>query len=102
MRARDEPFAGHVPPCALVGARNAGVGERLGDPLRTRIASAANGGEPVVEHAIGGIDLQRDDVDRVRFPAHGEFGAGNERDCGLAGGRRRFGQAAGVVVVGER
>jgi len=41
-------------------------------------------------------------MDRVALPAHRKLGAGNEGHGGVARGSGRFGQAAGIVVVGQR
>ena len=69
---------------------------------RPRFAGRANAGEPGFERRVRGIDAQRNDVHRVRLPAHRQFGARNERDARVLCGCTGFGKARGFVVIRER
>ena len=102
MRARDQPFAGDIAPCALVRAGDARLRERLRHPAGARVATAANFRQPVTQHRIVRIDLQRDHVNRVAFPAHRQFRAGHERDARIPRRHTGFRQSGGFVVIGER
>ena len=102
VRARDEPFAGHVAQRAFVGAGDAGGGQRIAHPLRARRAALADLGQAAVERGVIGIDPQPDHVDRLVLPAHRQLGAADELDPGRR--RRVLGlrQSRDLVVVGQR
>ena len=102
MRARHQPVAGDVPARAVVRVPDAGFGQARGDAMRARIASRADAGQSCVEGGVGFIDVEAEDVQRVRLPAYRQFGAGDERYSRVQRRDARFGQTRGFIVIRER
>ena len=69
--------------------------------MRARVAALANVAESREECLVRSVDVQRDDVQRMCFPTRRELRAVDERERRAVRRLRRFGEAGGVVVVGE-
>mgnify|MGYP000915051976 CR=1 FL=1 len=88
--------------CAFICAGDAFFLQFGGDGFKTFQTALAHGGEQVLQRGVVFVEIKADDVDGVAVPRYRDFHAADKAQTERGGFGAGFGEAAGVVVVGER
>ena len=101
MGAAGHFFVGRQRERAFVCARDAFFCELFGDGRQSFQTAFSYSGEQVLQRFIVFVEIQPDDVDGAAAPRYRDFRAVDQAQAEFGGFGAGFGQAAGVVMVGE-